>query len=603
MALEPKRAHTQSATEGSENDANALVALLSSRAPDLTLLRYLSPRDLGRLAQTCQRLRVAIADRSFWAHLSSTRVIDFLGSRAKRWSLQDAPFRRSVSTQAGPDATTPTPIPDRMLLSAQLAPLVTFAGQSPLGCTRAVNSRAVLDWLCTFGRLDVIKTLFEHTRRTNEDARPFHSARVIAGACRSGNLSLVQYLHERVGVTRQEMRIVNSALGTACEYGWVDIVAYLFETVHLTLADVRMYGYAALSAACIHGHINVVRYLADHGGLTRADFLEPARNRAPLAACRNGHTELVRYLFERFDIPVRTIRHDHWKMLHDTCAEGYSDIFRYLLDRLNAPRAIKLHATALLLSACRAGSVEIVQTLCAIAGEMYRQRTAQYAAFHAAYTHGHVGVVRYLVEYFQMDGQAVRMNNNAALHTAIVQGFKEIVVYLCEKAGLTPADVRAENYSMIRCALEKGHIDIARYLCLYIQLAGDEMPAVRAAILRHMFYSMQPVSHESLQFLISVLNLDLYHPTTLAYAVEYGRISFLRYLLDSLHWDHRNPKLKRVVRDIFILACEFGDRDVAQFVFNEAGLTAADVHADETLLLAALASPNRDILMYINKDS
>jgi hypothetical protein len=87
-------------------------------------------------------------------------------------------------------------------------------------------------------------------------------------------------------------------------------------------------------------------------------------------------------------------------------------------------------------------------------------RVLRVAAFY-----GHLPVVQYLCENFQLTIQDVRTWNNGALRLAASRGHLPVVQYLCEKFQLTIQDIRSGNNYVLRCAAFNGHLPVVQYLC------------------------------------------------------------------------------------------------------------------------------------------
>jgi ankyrin repeat protein len=587
--MEPAPVPKRARASADENDTNALVALLCRHVPDLTLLRHLSPGDLGRLAQTCRRLHTAIADTYFWSRLSPVRTTSVLARRATAWNMRDMYCNLSARVQV--DDMSPLAIPASTFLGRRLAPLIA----------RAAESLVILRWLCVYGRLDAFKLLFEHTRRSNGNVLPFRNIEVVAAACRSGDLSLVRYLYEVVGVTRDEMSATSAVVTAACKYGWTEIVAYLFETVQVTPATVHMHSYAALVEACRHGHIDVVRYLVDFVGLTRTDFLDETTNEAPSEACKNGHTTLVRYLFEKFDLPASIIQHDDYSPLREACWCGYIDIVRELLSRVRTGADIaEIIRECVLSAACRSNTLAVVQYLCEWTGmRMPRDSPYIHDAFEAACHAGHVPIVRYLTDHFGLDTAFISASRLNIPHIVAEAGHLDLLRYLCEEVGLAPADIRINNGSTIRKALLKSKVDIAHCLIQYGQLTPDDMEVVRTLITPGALYTGDVRVLQLLFDHVGLTATDILSQHAYETAVNQDQLAAVRCILENAQTD--DPSTHRhLVRGITASACRHKKPDIVKYMVETGGLTAEDLRADSNeILQAAMVSGDTRIIDYI----
>jgi ankyrin repeat protein len=93
-------------------------------------------------------------------------------------------------------------------------------------------------------------------------------------------------------------------------------------------------------------------------------------------------------------------------------------------------------------------------------------------AFRWAAGHGHLPVIQYLCEKFQLAIQDVRSYNNEALREAAENGHLPVVQYLCEyrdreNRQLTIQDVRSYDNGSLWGAAWQGHLPVVQYLCEY----------------------------------------------------------------------------------------------------------------------------------------
>jgi hypothetical protein len=114
------------------------------------------------------------------------------------------------------------------------------------------------------------------------------------------------------------------------------------------------------------------------------------------------------------------------------------------------------------------GHLPVVQYLC----EKFQLtiqdvRSDDNRALRWAADNGHLPVVKYLCKQFQLTIQDVRSWNNDALGGAAENGHLPVVQYLCETYSLTIEDVRSCNNEPLRKAAENGHFPVVQYLCEY----------------------------------------------------------------------------------------------------------------------------------------
>jgi hypothetical protein len=97
---------------------------------------------------------------------------------------------------------------------------------------------------------------------------------------------------------------------------------------------------------------------------------------------------------------------------------------------------------------------------------------------------GHLKVVQYLCEKFQLTIQDVRSCINEALRLAAFRGHLPVVQYLCEKFQLTIQDVRSlDNWALVWAA-QNGHLPVVQYLCETYSLTIEDVRARNNEALR-----------------------------------------------------------------------------------------------------------------------
>jgi hypothetical protein len=101
-------------------------------------------------------------------------------------------------------------------------------------------------------------------------------------------------------------------------------------------------------------------------------------------------------------------------------------------------------------------------------------------ALRKAAENGHLPVVQYLCEKFQLTIQDVRSRDNEALRMAASRGHLQVVQYLCEyhdreNRQLTIQDVRSDNNWALRGAAGNGHLAVVQFLCEKFQLTLQDV--------------------------------------------------------------------------------------------------------------------------------
>jgi hypothetical protein len=183
-----------------------LLDVLDHRLPFTVLLKYLGPRELSRLIQTCQQLRRVTVEHNAWPLLSSARTTEQLAVLA-------AHDRPAVSVPTGLFSINP---------SMQTIHRKTLAHH-------------VLPWLCRYGRLDAIQLLFERIELGAGDVS-LNIGGMLGRACEGGHLSVVQYLVAVLCLTPADIQAAH--VSAARLSGNAALVQYLTHSTASGASDV-----------------------------------------------------------------------------------------------------------------------------------------------------------------------------------------------------------------------------------------------------------------------------------------------------------------------------------------------------------------------------
>ncbi|OQR90775.1 hypothetical protein ACHHYP_05251 [Achlya hypogyna] len=159
-------------------------------------------------------------------------------------------------------------------------------------------TRGVLDLLCRYGDLDMVRFLHLHGASCSKDAMDW--------AASAGHLHVVKFLHEyrREGCT-------TDALDNAAKHGHLHVVEFLDQYRHEGATT------KAMDEAAVHGHLHIVKYLHYH---RREGCTKYGMDRAAL----EGHLAILQFLHShRYE--GCTVNAINWAAQH-----GHLDIVRFL---------------------------------------------------------------------------------------------------------------------------------------------------------------------------------------------------------------------------------------------------------------------------------
>ena len=89
---------------------------------------------------------------------------------------------------------------------------------------------------------------------------------------------------------------------------------------------------------------------------------------------------------------------------------------------------------------------------------------------------GHLDVLKFLVDRFELTADDARDDNNAALGGAASNGHLDVLKLLVDRFELTADDARADNNAMLRAA-SNGHLDVLKFLVDRFELTADDARA------------------------------------------------------------------------------------------------------------------------------
>jgi len=131
-------------------------------------------------------------------------------------------------------------------------------------------------------------------------------------------------------------------------------------------------------------------------------------------------------------------------------------------------------------------------------------------ALRFAAENGQLETVKYLVDRFELTADDARFDDNYALREAAQNGQLETVQYLVEQFELTADDARADDNYALRSAAENGHLEMVQYLVDQFELTAADVTARDHEIQRTAIKKQnQPLLH-FLRTRFNMTEADLY---------------------------------------------------------------------------------------------
>ncbi|KAF0720286.1 Aste57867_430 [Aphanomyces stellatus] len=338
-----------------------------------------------------------------------------------------------------------------------------------------------LDMAASRGKLDIVRLLV--AKKVDVQAVNKNGWNALHSAAWWGQVDVVRFLMQFCD-TELRTNAGNTALDLALEHRRIHVVVVLQEKeessfsfldaarlgrVHLVrklaptqAAMVNEHGWSALHIACSNGHEDVARVLLDYIDVN----LQTKEGATPLyVAAGNGNLNVVKFLIER-KANVALGHNSGWSPLHIACSKGHMGVINYLLQHI--PIDIQTnHGSTPLHLASTYGKLDVVQRLIAQKANTKLVDTNGWSALHDACSNGHMEVVRYLIQY--LDVNVKNNNGQTPLYLAAQNGKLEIVKFLLDKNAHVGA-VSNNGWSPLHDASSNGHLEVVKVLVNYLDI-------------------------------------------------------------------------------------------------------------------------------------
>jgi ankyrin repeat protein len=353
-----------------------------------------------------------------------------------------------------------------------------------------------------------------------------------------GNLDAVKALSERPGFDPNHVYAANQLYDTgmtilqvAASYGQRDAVQYLLDKCDADAAFPGLHGCTALHFATHQGHFATVRLLV-HRLLATIGTVDQADENgytSVLMAAHCGHVQIMRYLLDKGRGNARVASADGYTALHQAAFLGHAAVVLSLvrdyrvdpdfwnLRLKNGPlhdavlgghistvkvlvlqgmadvEDLNANRVSPLCIALQTGSCAMVRCLvddCQAQVRMVSQLLGRTALATAA-EHGHLDILRYLVEEKKENVHDTDSEGQTVLHRAVEARHIHVIRWLVLKAG---ADADRDNRNLdtpLHLATNTGRLDIVRCLvqdgdaCVNLPNSQFAMPLHLAAIAGH----------------------------------------------------------------------------------------------------------------------
>ena len=288
-----------------------------------------------------------------------------------------------------------------------------------------------------------------------------------------GHMNVVKYLTVKYGCDPQvTCSDGGTPLHAASYYGHFDIVGYLIEEQQCSPECKTTIGSTPLYYACRNGYLDVVKYLIDKQGCDPQKTSVSSERISPLhAASMRGHTEVVEYLITTHQMNPEG--ESSVTPLYCACEGGHLDTVRYLISAHNCnPERVSEYKVSV---NKRAVEEELANLDCDVLmpvddDDRLEFHIKEATPLHAASTHGHLDVVKYLITECKCtrnpkrsivgDDVSAVIEPLTPLDLSCLAGNIETVQYLLTVSDFSQIDL----VNSLSLASMLGHIDVVKHL-------------------------------------------------------------------------------------------------------------------------------------------
>ncbi|CAK4633492.1 hypothetical protein LEN26_000236 [Aphanomyces euteiches] len=205
-------------------------------------------------------------------------------------------------------------------------------------------------------------------------------------------------------------------------------------------------GWTPLHAASYYGHADIARFLLQTYNIDQKDY---TGRTALYLASEAGHVDVVKVLVTE-SIKADIATNGGMGPLHTACWNGHLPVVKILMEHCNANMKACLGSTPLDMAASQ-GKIEVVRYLVSKKVDVQAVNSNGWNALHSASWWGQAEVVRFLMQYCDINQKTNA--GNTALDLALERRRKEVVMILQEKE---------ESHFTLFDSVRLGRIDLVR---------------------------------------------------------------------------------------------------------------------------------------------
>ena len=352
---------------------------------------------------------------------------------------------------------------------------------------------------CQNGKITSVQWLIDKENVDKDKKDHFTLNTPIHIASKNGHFHIVEYLISEGANTYTKNENGNYIIHYASRYGYLPIVQYFVEKQNIDIDIKGEYERTPLHYACEYGHLPIVEYLISKGANIE---LNNENGEYPIhIASKGGHFSIVQYLIEKQNA-VKD-KKGRWERtpLHYACWKNHLEIFSYLI--------------------CQGANINA------------KDEDGNHAIHYAAIGDG-LAIIKYLIEYKNIDKDIKGYDEKTPLHYACEKGYDRIANYLISKGANIEAKDKNED-SVIHYASKGGLLSIVQYIIENEHIDKDIKGCDERTPLH---YACEEGQYHVVEYLISKgANIEakdtLYERTSLHFASNSNETEVVKYLVSK----------------------------------------------------------------------
>lgn len=420
------------------------------------------------------------------------------------------------------------------------------------------------------GLIEIVKYLIEQKQVEINSQDPDWTGTPIFKACSGGNIEILKYLHSKEANVLITERNGFNCMHAAARGGNLECIKFLIEKCKVSnqINKKNNYGTYPIHHACENPNLEVLKVLFENGANVRA--LTFQKRSCAWFACFRDRLETVKYL-KSVGVDLKQMSDDGFGCVYLAAKNKNLELMKYLIDngceaqlnKANKGGGLPIHV------ASEKNHFEMVRYLVLGRGcDLTKVDDSERSSFWFACGNGNIEIANFLFENgCEKQKNQPSKSGTTPLQTATEHGHLKVVKYLVEEIGCDPNVRDKQGNTALMIAMETKRLDIVKYL---ISIGCDDFKNVKNQRQQTPFWrACSSGNLELVKYLNSIgeisLEPDQNGITPLKISMQNGHFGIARYLV-SIGIRLFNEK-DDVYKAAFFKVCEEGNLEgVSYFV-------------------------------------